>query len=111
MADKAWKALERRIARFFGTERTALSGGNSKGTRSDTLHPDLFIEAKQRKKHTAITLWNDTRELALVEKKIPVVCLAEKHRPGFWILIHSDDLDDVASAAYAAQLEREKVNG
>jgi hypothetical protein len=34
MPDKAWKQFERCVARFFGTERNALSGGNPEPTRS-----------------------------------------------------------------------------
>lgn len=90
--DKSWKSFERRVARFFNTERNALSGGNSKLTRSDTLHPDLFIECKQRKRFAAIRLWDQTKLLAAKENKTPVICLSEKNRPGFWILVHSDDL-------------------
>lgn len=97
MADKTWKAFERRVARFFGTERNALSGGNSKVTRSDSLHPSLFIEAKQRKRFAAVRLWDATKRLADRERKTPVVCLSEKGRPGFWILIHSDDLRELTS--------------
>ena len=92
MADKTWKAFERRVARFFGTERNALSGGNSKLTRSDSLHPKLFVEAKQRKRFAVVRLWDATKRLADREQKTPVVCLSEKGRPGFWILVHSDDL-------------------
>jgi len=92
MADKTWKAAERRIATYFGTERTPLSGGNGKQTRSDTLHEDLFIEAKWRAKHSAVSLWDETKKLADKEGKTPVVCLCEKGRPGFWIVCHSDDL-------------------
>ncbi len=97
MADKAWKARERSIAEAFKTERTPLSGGNGKQTRSDTLHPRLFIESKLRVRHTAVSLWDDTAELAKKEKKIPVVALCEKGRPGFFILVHSSDLVQVAS--------------
>lgn len=97
MADKAWKALERRIAEFFGTVRNSLSGGNSKMTRSDTLHERLFIEAKHRVKHSAVTLWRDTKELADKENKIPVVCLSEKNKKGFWIVCHSSDLTAIAN--------------
>ena len=92
MADKTWKAFERRVARFFGTERNALSGGKSKLTRSDSLHPKLFVEAKQRKRFAVVRLWDATKRLADREQKTPVVCLSEKGRPGFWILVHSDDL-------------------
>lgn len=90
--DKAWKAFERRVARFFKTERNALSGGNSKVTRSDSLHPTLFIECKQRKRFAVIRLWDETRRMAQVEGKTPVVCLSETGRPGFWIMVHSEDL-------------------
>lgn len=49
MPDKPWKAFERNIAARFSTTRTPLSGGTSQHTRSDTLHPTLFIEAKHRR--------------------------------------------------------------
>jgi hypothetical protein len=91
MPDKAWKQFERRVSRFFKTERNALSGGNSKVTRSDTLHPTLFIECKQRERFAVIRTWDDAKKSATVEDKTPVVCLSEKGRPGFWILVHSDD--------------------
>jgi hypothetical protein len=88
-----WKQIERRVAKFFSTVRTPLSGGNSKITRSDTLHPDLFIEVKARVTHTAVTLWRDTALKAEREKKIPVVVLVEKGKKGFWILLHSKHID------------------
>ena len=84
-----WKKAEGRIAEYFGTTRTPLSGGNSKVTRSDTLHNDLFIEVKLRAKHTAVSLWDETKWLADKEDKIPVVCLCEKGRAGFWVLVPS----------------------
>lgn len=91
-----WKAAERRISSFFGTVRTPLSGGNSKQTRSDSLHKGIFIEAKLRVKHAAVTLWRETKVLADKEKKIPVICLNEKGKEGFWILCHSSDFVKVA---------------
>lgn len=105
MSDKAWKAVERRIARFFGCQRTPLSGGNGKITRSDTLHEEMFIEIKHRKKHSAVTLWDETKELAKKEGKIPVVALSEKNRPGFWLVMHSADLEDVSTLRAVARLE------
>lgn len=96
MADKTWKQFERRVATFFRTERNALSGGNSKLTRSDSLHPKLFIEAKQRKRFAAVRLWDVTKQLADRERKTPIVCLSEKGRPGFWIMVHSYDLPELA---------------
>jgi len=91
-----WKAFEREAASFFGSERTPLSGGNSKITRSDSLHKRLFIESKYRKKHSAIALWYKTKCLANAEGKIPVVCLREKGRKGFWLVIHCEDLKEIA---------------
>ena len=96
MSDKTWKAKERKIAKFFGTERTPLSGGNSKQTRSDTLHHNLFIEQKHRKKHSVVGLWDDTKTLADKESKIPVITLTQANRKGFWVLVHCDDLVEVA---------------
>lgn len=96
MTDKTWKQSERDVAEFFGTTRTPLSGGASGHTRSDTLHPELFIEVKYRKRHTSVALWDETEALAVKEKKVPVVCLKEKGRHGFWILVRSTDLDKVS---------------
>ena len=95
MGDKAWKKRERNVAKYFGGERNALSGGNSKITRADVIHPRLFIECKLRAKHTAVSLWDDTAKLAKNEGKTPVIALCEKNRPGFWIMVHSDDLKKI----------------
>ena len=96
MPDKAWKNRERLVAKFFGGMRNALSGINSKVTHSDVIHDNLFIECKLRAKHTAIKLWDDTKSLADKEKKTPVIALCEKNRPGFWIMVHSDDFEKVS---------------
>lgn len=59
-ATKTWKTVELRIAKDFGTDRTPLSGINSKHTGSDTLHDKLFIEVKHGKNHIiemAYKLW------------------------------------------------------
>lgn len=75
MPDKAWKAFERRIAKSLGTVRTPLSGGASRHTRSDTLHPDLYVECRQRK-HSAVCNWfYQYRRRAEQEKKVPVMAL------------------------------------
>lgn len=46
MSSKRWKAVEGELAKMFGSTRTPLSGGNSKHTRSDTLHKRYFVEIK-----------------------------------------------------------------
>ena len=95
MPDKAWKKRERDVANYFNGKRTPLSGGNGKVTRADVIHDDLFIECKLRAKHTAVSLWDDTAKLAKDEGKTPVIALCEKNRPGFWIMVHSDDLKKI----------------
>jgi len=88
-----WKNFERRLAKNFNTERTPLSGGNSKITRSDSLDKELFIEAKQRKKLWVWSLWEETKEQAKAEHKIPVLGLHQTRKKGWLIVVHSDDLD------------------
>ncbi len=87
-----WKGFERDISALFGTTRTPLSGGNSKHTRSDTLHKKLFFEAKKRKTHSVITLWKETKKLADKEGKIPVVALRAGDTRGIFLLIEVNDL-------------------
>ena len=93
MTNKAWKQRERDVASFFKGTRNALSGGNSKVTRADVIHKNLFIECKLRSKHSVISLWDDTAKLAKAEDKTPVIALCEKNRPGFWVMVHSSDLN------------------
>lgn len=90
VSDKAWKAVERRVARLFGTRRTPLSGGNDSRTRSDTLSPDIFIEVKHRKKHSAASLWYEVDKLAKKEGKITLVVLAEKRRKHLFAIVPLD---------------------
>lgn len=101
MSDKLWKAFERRVAAYFGTTRTPLSGSNSKhNTESDTLHNTLYIEAKRDKKFLGViltTLLHSVAERAKRESKIPVICLKEHGKQGFYIVVHSKHLGDVAN--------------
>jgi len=104
MTNSHWKNIERKIANFFGSERTPLSGGNSKITRSDSLHDTLFIESKYRKTHSAVSLWRKTKEMADKEGKIPVVALCEKGKPGFFLVIWSNDLQAVSNMRAVARI-------
>ena len=92
-ARRTWKQRESNVANFFKGQRTPLSGGNSKITRSDVIHEELFIECKLKKKHSVVSLWDKTNKLAKKEGKTPVIALCEKERPGFWVMVHSSDLD------------------
>ena len=107
MSDKNWKVFERRVAKYFKTERTPMSGGNSKHTRADSMHPYLFIEAKQRKALAVWGLWQNTKALAKLENKIPVVVQHETGRNGFLITVHSDDLNDFIAMKQLHEAEQE----
>lgn len=86
-----WKKAEGKVAKFFGSTRTPLSGGNSKITRSDSLHPSIYIENKYREKHAILKLYDDTAEKAKKEGKLPIITLEEKGRSGFWMILKSED--------------------
>ena len=107
MPDKAWKNRERLVAKYFNGDRNALSGINSKVTHSDVIHDDLFIECKLRAKHSAVKLWDDTKVLSDKENKTPVIALCEKNRPGFWIMVHSDDFETVSNSLNKKKQDKE----
>lgn len=61
MADKPWKAEERRVAAMFGTERALMKGTDEK---SD-IQSDLFtVDAKLRKKWSVQKWYRELRETA-----------------------------------------------
>ncbi len=91
MTDKAWKKMERRVAREVGTERTPLSGGNGKQTRSDTLHEKYYIEAKQRKKIPFFAEFKRTIMRAKKEGKIPMVIFHQKFAKENIVMIRLSD--------------------
>ena len=70
------KTQERRVARFFGTERTPLSGGASRHTRSDTLHPKLYIEVKSAigPGGTNGWLWREIRDMEPHQHSMTYYC-------------------------------------
>tara|TARA_B110001454_G_scaffold124737_1_gene116390 strand:- start:185 stop:322 length:138 start_codon:yes stop_codon:yes gene_type:complete len=43
-------------------------------------------------------LWDKTNEMAKAECKTTVLALCQKHRKGFWIVCHEDDLEKVIKA-------------
>lgn len=94
-----WKKAERRVAAMFGTLRQRLSGssGREDETAADTKHPILFIEVKYREKHAVRTLWEKTAALAKKEKKVPLVALVDKGKPGFLLVLHIEHLSQVAA--------------
>ena len=74
--DKAWKAFERRIAKYFGVYRNPLSGRMSRHTASDSLHPLLFIDCKLRREFRgAFKTFKAMDGLAKAEGKRPVLIM------------------------------------
>jgi hypothetical protein len=107
---RTWQKTEDRAARFFGAKRRVLSGSANRGDigGDDASHPTLFIESKLRASSAVRTLHDAVRKRAMKEgNKTPVVCLFGKHRPGFLLCIHSDDLA-IVLAEFAAALPDEQ---
>ena len=95
MSNPAWKAFERYVAATFSSTRNALSGGNSKMTRSDSLHPSLFISCKYTRNNnkTLRTLVAEERAKADVEDKIAVCVIGEfDDRANSLVILHLKDL-------------------
>lgn len=83
MADKTWKAVERRIAARLGAERVGCTG---KAT-ADVVTDWLSVEVKARK---ALPGWllnaMSQAEQASEDGRLPIVVLHQKHKH------HDDDL-------------------
>jgi hypothetical protein len=91
---KTWKRLEQKVARMRNTERTPLSGGNSKMTRSDTLDDTFFIECKLRANPSIWKLYEETEALAKKENKIPVVVIKKKGMHGELFVVNDKYLKE-----------------
>lgn len=111
MADKAWKAFERVVAKFFTSTRAPLSGGNGKQTRSDSLHPELFIECKYSAKSALYSLHQETETKAKKEEKIPVICTKKKGTDGFLITVHSSNFGSLCRIAGGNAVSSESLEG
>ena len=95
----SWKRRERNGAALFGTKRQVLSGssGRDDRSRSDSVHPRLFIETKYRAASATRALWEKTNKLSQREGKTPVVLLYDKGKAGALIVVYQDHLAQVAA--------------
>jgi hypothetical protein len=95
---KTWKAVETRVAKKYGEKRQIGSGslGRAERSRSDSTHETLYVETKYREWTAARTWYDDTRIKAKKEKKIPVLILVDKGRPGFLVVVEAKNLKAVA---------------
>ena len=101
---RTWKLFEARVANFFKTTRTPLSGGASRHTESDTLHEALFIEAKLRQKLPIADLFDEVMKKAKKENKVPLLALQKKNRKGWLLVCRPEDVHLISS--YAKEYEK-----
>jgi hypothetical protein len=112
---RTWQIAEGRAAGLFGCRRQPLSGSSGRddvGSTSDSTHETLFLESKFRHRHAVRALHDAVKKRAAKEKKVPILALHDKGRPGFLLVIHSDDFL-AATAAYIAALgveERDRLD-
>lgn len=88
---KSWKSVERRIAKRLGTNRTPLSGENSRHTGSDTLHPNLFVEVKSWEDPSLHDEFMDLRRKARYRDKKAMILLEENAEDPMFLLITDFD--------------------
>ncbi len=86
-----WKSVERRIAKALNTKRTPLSGGNSSITSSDTLHSKYYVEIKQRARIPFHTVFENVKEKAKKENKIPMMVIHEKYSRDYIVFMKLND--------------------
>lgn len=98
MADKPWKAEERRVAAMFGTERALMKGTDEK---SD-IQSDLFsVDVKLRKNWSVQKWYRELREAARKRGKIPILTVRE---PGQKLRLAVLDLDYLISILKGANV-------
>lgn len=73
MPDKPWKRAERMGANAIGGRRNPLSGGSSRHTRGDAIHPVIYLEMKYRQRFAVVSQMREEEEKAKKEGKIAVL--------------------------------------
>jgi len=103
-----WKAAERKVAAYFDAIRISLSGSNNQQaqTSSDTDSEDFYIEVKYRQRFSVLTLFHDVIQKAKKEKKLPLLALVEKGKPGFFLVLRQKDLDELVKRVLEMRLAR-----
>jgi len=73
MPDKPWKRAERKGATAIGGKRNPLSGGSSRHTRGDAIHPVIYLEMKYRQRFAVVSQIRREEEKAKKEGKVAVL--------------------------------------
>ena len=93
MPTKTWKAFELAVAKYFGGWRT---GPMQSKAETDVRHEKLHVQCKHSKRIALVNVWDEAKQNC--KGKIPIVAVKQKGRHEFWLLVHSDDLLEVAEA-------------
>jgi len=100
-----WKALERKVAKLLGGTRNPLSGGASRHTRGDVIHPTLYVECKLRQKLSIWAWFEDTRQKAEKEHKKPILVIKEKSKKGELVVL---DITDIVGTNFVELIKKAK---
>ncbi len=90
-----WKSLERRVAATLSTERTPLSGSNSKITSSDTLSDTYYVECKLKARLPLHSLFLKTQMQARKEGKKPILVLHKKFSMQNLVVLNLEDFIEI----------------
>lgn len=104
--DKAWKAVERKVAAKLGGVRNPLSGiAGGAGTHGDYVgRPYLYVETKHGHRWRVVAgLFAETKRLAKSEGKYPVVVVHHTASRDYLAVIDLDFLAELLEL-------REKLN-
>jgi len=72
MADKSWKAEERKVAKAFGSKRALMKGTSEK---SDIDHPVFCVDVKLRKRWEVDKWFSELEDYAQKHDKTPILTL------------------------------------
>lgn len=105
----AWARAESSLAAIFGARRRVLSGSANRADidGDDSTHDRLYLESKLRASWSVWTLWYATKTRAVKAGKVPVLGLRQKRKQGALIVVHQDDLAEMAAEFLAARSDEE----
>jgi len=98
MADKAWKAEERTVARMFGTSRALQKGTD---TKEDIISDLFMVDVKLRKRWEIQRWYRELKDAARKKDKIPILSIRE---PGKRIRLAVVEIDYLVSIMKGASL-------
>jgi len=90
-----WKELERKTAKLLNGKRNPLSSSNSLHTSGDIIHDTFYVECKLRKKLSVVSQFQQVRENAKKENKIPILVLKEKGKHSELVVMDMKDFNKI----------------